>query len=266
MNIVSELLSDIKIKSAIAADRLHFLSKLEVFESIDSTNSYLLRAAKESASGWAVLSETQTAGRGRLDRKWFSPYASNIYCSLWWIFPNMQMDLSALSLAVGVMVVNALKKYGIQADLQLKWPNDVLFSGRKLAGILLESVKCENRIGVVIGIGLNLFLPREDQSVSPDWIDLYEITSQPIQRNLLAGILLDELLDKLFLFQTKGAAVFLEQWRRYDFLFGKKIMVQQPQGNFIGIAQGVREDGALCVLDENNVMRFLQYGEVSIKI
>src|SRR5438445_3968799 len=136
---IKELLSVERINLAIEPKNRGCLSGIEIFESIDSTNSYLLEKVKQGApSGWVCLAEQQMHGRGRLGKSWFSPAGANIYCSMLWRFDNPNLDISGLGIAIGVMVVNTLHQYGIQSGLQLKWPNDVLVAGRKLSGILLE--------------------------------------------------------------------------------------------------------------------------------
>ena len=248
------------------------LKKLEIFETIDSTNSYLLekikqikeiKEIKESLSGWVCLAEQQTAARGRQGRTWFSPLGSSIACSLLWHFPKELLDISGLSIAAGVIVLRALKKYGIYSDaqspIQLKWPNDILFKGRKLAGILLE------RVGhsVVIGIGLNSHLPKP--LINPEWIDLAEIIGQPIDRSYLAGLLINELLTNFTYYQEKGLSGFIQEWRQHDFLANKNVTVIMPQKTILGQAKGISESGELLVWDNTNSLQRFCYGEVSVR-
>ena len=121
------------IKMAVEPENLSHLSGLDIFEMIGSTNDYLAELAKtQPQSGRVCFAEQQTQGKGRRGRSWFSPRGANLYCSILWQFPARQADLSALSIAVAVMVVRVLKKYGIHNGLALKWPNDILFAGRKL--------------------------------------------------------------------------------------------------------------------------------------
>ncbi len=258
---MNELLDAKKIESFIEPAFFSRLKKIEIFDSIDSTNSYLMQQAKKGAvSGTICLAETQTAGRGRQGKQWISPHAQNVYCSLLWNFPHAQKNLSSLSLAVAVIVARALKKYGVAAGIQLKWPNDILFSSRKLAGILLENVTRDHHHAVVIGIGVNLFFPEKDSS----WIDLHEMIGQPVQRNHFIGILLNQLLSDLPAFEMSDLLSFIDEWRACDFLYQKKINVQMPMENFSGIALGIREDGALIFENQQGEKIFLEYGEVSV--
>ncbi len=110
------------------------LARLDIFNTIASTNTYLLDQAKVNpVSGWICLAEQQSKGRGRQGRTWFSPRGGNIYFSMLWQFREHKYDLSGLSLAVAVMLIHVLQQLGVSADLQLKWPNDIWIAGRKLA-------------------------------------------------------------------------------------------------------------------------------------
>jgi BirA family biotin operon repressor/biotin-[acetyl-CoA-carboxylase] ligase len=239
---------------------------MNIFDSINSTNTYLLACAKASApSGSICFAEQQKEGRGRLGREWFSPRGANIYCSLLWYFPAVQQELGALSLAVAVMVVHALKKYGIVAGLELKWPNDILFSGRKLAGILLERLpEKDGEIAVVIGVGINLQLPSSHPEIA-NWIDVAEITGRAVARNYLAGLLVNELLGKLNLYQRQGLRPFLVEWRQYNTMRGKEVVVQTATEKIVGVMTDVTEQGELLLLcDDGKTQRF-QCGEVSVR-
>jgi BirA family biotin operon repressor/biotin-[acetyl-CoA-carboxylase] ligase len=257
MSKIIEHLDSEKIKIAIEPENLHFLSRIEIFDNIDSTNTYLLNQAKMGApSGSVCLAEEQTAARGRRGRTWFSARGSNIACSLLWRFSDS--SLSGLSIAVAVMVSNALKKYGILNGIQLKWPNDVLFDGRKLAGILLE----QSNTGVVIGIGINLYLPSDADS---KWISVQEISNN-VARNYLVGLILNELLAKLPVYETRGLTGFINEWRQSDAFFNKTITVHTPEKIHVGIMQGINDQGELLLKDEQGNLQQFRYGEVSVRI
>ncbi len=259
MNSLFEPLNAEKILSVIYPHCRSALAKLEIFETINSTNQYLLEHAKEGCAGWVCLAEEQTAGRGRCGRTWFAAHGTSILCSLLWRFSKVLPNVSSLSIAIGVMVVRALKKHGVSVGIQLKWPNDVLFSGRKLAGILLER-RSEN---IVIGLGLNVNLP---EPLDAGRIDLVEILNRPtIERNNLAGLILNELLSGLSQYEEEGLAAFMEEWQMYDFLIGKEVTVHTPEKIIPGKAQGISEQGELLVLDKAHTIQRFCYGEVSIR-
>ena len=258
-NLIQELFDSNQIVAAISPQNLNVLTQLEIFDTIESTNTYLLTHAKSGLSGRVCLAEEQTKGRGRLGRQWFSPYGTNIYCSLLWRFSTKIDDMSGLGIVVAVILANTFKKYGIAGGIQLKWPNDILFAGRKLAGILLE------RVGdaVVIGMGVNLSLPA---SAETGWIALTEITGRPISRNYIVGLLLNELLEKLPVYETRGLSAFTSTWRQQDFLIGKNITVHMPIQNKKGVMQGINEQGELLLQEERGTLLQFRYGEVSVRL
>jgi len=252
-----ERLDESKILSFVSKENLCYLSALDIFDSLPSTNQFLLEHAKNSPSGRFCFAEQQTAGRGRRGRAWDSPFSGNIACSLLWRFKGQQ-SVSGLSNAIGVMVVTVLQKYGIKEGLQLKWPNDVLFAQRKLAGILLEKIG----ESVVIGIGINLNLPEPKLK---ERIDVGEITNKTVARNKLAGLLVNELLRGLPQFQQQGLQAFINEWRKQDSLTGCKVNVLTSKQVFSGIAQGINEDGEFLLLDQNQQLHIFSYGEVTVR-
>lgn len=133
-----ELLDAQRIGETLAATGRAPPVRLEIHQRIDSTNRHLMREAAHGApSGTVCLAERQTAGQGRHGRCWVSPFGANLYLSILWRYPCGPAGLSGLSLAAGAVVADALRQLGVQG-LVLKWPNDLLWGGRKLGGILLE--------------------------------------------------------------------------------------------------------------------------------
>ncbi|HVY53221.1 MAG TPA: biotin--[acetyl-CoA-carboxylase] ligase [Gammaproteobacteria bacterium] len=245
------------ITSGLSPENQVYLSNVEILESTDSTNSFLLTHLKaHPLSGQVCFAEEQTQGRGRQGKIWYSPAYTNIYCSLSWCFPTSFQNLSALSIVCGAVIILALKKLGVQ-QLGLKWPNDVLYSGRKLAGILIETIISPHGNLAVIGIGLNLNLPAEKRSL---WASLDEALNIPISRNHVAGILLNELLTQIPVFQTQGLKPFLALCNEHDILRGKEINAKEISGT----VQGISERGELIILDKNNQQHFLTSSELSL--
>lgn len=256
-----------KIIRAIEPERRILLQTLDIFESLPSTNSYLLEQIKKNtaaqANGRVCLAETQTAGRGRQGKLWYSPPYTNIYCSLSWSFSDTFNDLAALSIVVAILIISALEKLDAPAEkLGIKWPNDLLSAGRKLAGILLENIKTPVDNKVVIGIGLNLCLPEEKNNA---WIGLKEIVGKDIARNQAVGILLNELLVGMAHFETQGLTPFLSSYQQHDALKGKKVLIHTPTTSWSGIADGINQKGELRLLNEEHEVQYFSYGEVSVQ-
>lgn len=256
-----QILNSEKILSSISIPNQPLVTHLEVFDTLDSTNTYLLAQAKHHlASGYICFAEEQTAGRGRAGKSWDSPKYANIYCSMLWNFPLPQNNFSTLSLAVAVIIKNALRRIGLQALVQLKWPNDVYVNQRKLAGILIETIPHADRISAVIGIGLNC---HKGQTVANNAICLDEIFPN-FCRNELAGILIDELLIGLPVFSQEGMRPFLDHYQKCDMLLGKYILIRNSDFELPGIAEGVDSQGELKVRNERGVTQSFRCGEVSI--
>jgi len=259
-----ELLNCHKIRSELSEDNLPRLSELEVLNFIHSTNQYLLDK-KATTKGDVVFAECQFDGRGRHSRKWISPYGANLYFSLEWRF-NKSTSLSGLSLAVGTMIVSALKKHGLE-NLSLKWPNDVYCEGKKLSGVLIEIAKSDtNETRVVIGIGLNVNMPSVcSDKITQPWTDVYSALGEQPSRNRLAGLLLNELLCKLPIYESKGLAEFKDDWQRHDHLLNKKLILQTPTAEVAGISKGIDENGCLLI-DSSGELHRIHSGEVVVRM
>lgn len=259
-----ELLEQQAIEATLGDKTLARLSALELHPEIHSTNRHLMERLGMLTSGHACLAERQTAGRGRRGREWVSPFARNIYLSLYWRFEMSPALLSGLGLAVGVAVIRALRQLGID-DAALKWPNDVLWQGRKLAGILLEmSGESGGPYHVVMGIGMNVNMADEGAAIDQPWVSLNQITAQPLSRNRVAGVLLHHLLESVQQFQTSGLEPFLGEWQQADVYAGREVAIQLGDNTIVGHARGIDPSGAILVEVEGGLRRFYS-GEVSLR-
>ena len=258
-------LSSKEIDTHLSVDSRALINKLEIFPIIDSTNTYLMTLAQNQfvSKGHVCLAQTQTAGKGRRGREWISPEGKNIYCSFLWQFQNAQV-LNGLSLAVGVGVIRALNEYGI-FDINLKWPNDIYSQSKKLGGILIEMTTDKNgTINAVIGLGLNLFLPKSLSEITQPYTDLEEIAPHiDINRNELIAKLLSHLLPIADTFEQKGFSAYLNEWRNYDFLFGKYVDLFVGSQKINGFVQGIDDNGLLKLQHEDGTMQVFASGEVS---
>lgn len=224
---------------------------VQVHDAVNSTND-CVRDVHQSGSchGAAVLAESQTAGRGRRGRKWHSPAGANLYCSLGWHFHCSMEALSGLSLMVGAMLAEVIAR-SCRIEVQLKWPNDLYFDGRKLGGVLIELLgESEGRQAVVIGVGLNVAMPAPASEVlDRPWTDLSQATGEDVDRNRLAAAVLDQLVTGLPALDSGDDAIWLDQWRRRDFLLGRSVVVEGSPP-VAGIAAGIEDTGALILHTE----------------
>jgi len=260
-----ELLDRGRILSAMAGDARRLAEDLEILPEIDSTNRYLLAKAGGPRPGHVCLAEYQSAGRGRQGRRWASPYGCNLYLSVGWQFQLPPSGFSALGVACAVAVARAAASTGL-GGVGLKWPNDVLFQGRKLGGILLEFVEGNARARRgVIGVGLNVRMPAPAAAeVDQPWTDVATALGKPVSRNELAGAVIGQLLLALGQFEAAGPAPFIEQWRRYDIMPGKTAVLRWHNGHVCGVVQGINPEGELA-LSIGGETRHYAYGEVSLR-
>ena len=263
-----ELLAHSKINAVLISEQNKALiSTLEIHDTLNSTNSYLMERSQNNApSGFVCFAEHQTAGKGRRGRHWVSPYGSNIYMSILWRFQQGGIaSTSGLSLAMGVAVIRALKQLNIN-DVGLKWPNDIYSQGKKLGGILIEvSGEADGPCAAVIGLGINLFLPEtQAQSITQAWTDLTKITGEnPLIRNKLAGAILNHILSIVNGFEQVGIKAYLDEWRSYDCLKGHMATLYIGQQQIKGIVEGIDDNGLLLIKRADGSIQAFASGEVS---
>lgn len=264
-----ELLTLERITAALDPPIRVLLDECVILDKIHSTNDYLLsRVATHPTQTIAAFAEYQTQARGRCGRPWIAPFGTNLYFSLLWHFSKDPVEMMGLSLAMAVAVFRMLQHYGITQDITLKWPNDVLWKGHKLAGILIEMIaESHTRCAVVVGIGLNTRMPATyaDQIHTP-WTDIYQITHTPPQRNQLAGLLLNEVIQALQSFDQHRLHPFLAEWRANDETQGKKVILRSTQETITGIMKTISDEGELILVDDSGVETHFLSGELSLRL
>jgi BirA family biotin operon repressor/biotin-[acetyl-CoA-carboxylase] ligase len=264
------------IRQAMAPAARARLRELTVLGETDSTNAFLARQPPASRHAHAVLAESQTRGRGRRQRSWYSPPGGNIYLSVGWRLVPAPPHLTTLPLVAGVCVCRALARAGLR-NHGVKWPNDILVDGYKLAGILVETQAAGRAVLAVIGIGLNVHMPGTRQglpagAIDRPWTDLaaqLQDAQRRISRNALAALLLEELLPGLERYAAEGFEPFREAWNERDVLTGKRVGIEGngpfPGGmGHTGTTLGVDESGGLKVDIDGYGVQVLHAAEVSI--
>ena len=265
-----ELLQANAIGGVVQADNLARLHRLRVAFDVDSTNSRLLAVAPPPyGAADVLLSELQSAGRGRRGRHWLAPFGGSLALSMSWSFAEAGQVSPSLSLSVGVAVARALRRVGAR-KVGLKWPNDVWFGDRKVGGILLEMhAQAGGPAHVVIGVGLNVSLTAAARAVieagGVQIATVGDACAAPVSRNLLAGAIIDELLSMLSVFDREGFAAFRETWTSLDALRGRPAQVLLGDGVVRGTARGIDEHGSLLLEHQGRVQTFVS-GEVSLRL
>jgi len=263
-----EWLSEPAIRADLSPVAAGLLGALELHDALDSTNSHLLRSAQQGAvTGTVCLAEYQHAGRGRIGREWISPFGANLYLSVLWRFED-PAQVSGLSLAVGVAVVRALRALGLPG-ISLKWPNDLLWDGAKLGGILLEVVgEAHGQCAVVIGLGLNRHVPAAAAAaIDQPWTDLGRVgDSPPPERNALAAALLNELLPLLRDYSGQGLRPYLPEWRAAHAHAGQPATLLVGDARIDGHIVDVTDDGLLLLEDQDGRLRQFASGDVRLRV
>lgn len=263
-----ELLDADRIRDNLASGIRSLPVQIDVLFETESTNEYLLqRFSGASLSGRVVLAEYQTAGRGRGGNQWLAAPASSICLSLGWHFDSGPDSLTALSLAVGVAVAEALDRAGCRG-IGLKWPNDIVVDGAKLGGILIES-RAQNAGAwdVVIGIGINIHLPADlADSIGRHVTDVARMLApSPPRRNELAADTINHALSMLGTFGEQGFAPFMERWRALDYTRGKTVRLLQANTECTGQVIDIDDKGML-IMSINGERKKFSSGEVSLKL
>lgn len=231
---------------------------LDILETVGSTNDYLKN--KLSSKQIAIcFAEQQTQGRGRMQRSWHSPFGQNIYFSFAYPFQKDVSELAGLSLVVSLAIIKTLETYGLSHPLQVKWPNDILYQGKKISGNLIE-VQAESH-GIshaIIGIGINVnMMPSNEVVIAQAWTSLRNILGDYIDRNQLCISLIDNLLHYIKQFEQVGLAAYIEEWRHSDYLYNKAITLIQANHKIHGKAMGIDQLGHLLLqLEDGSVKRF----------
>lgn len=239
---------------------------VEVVDLSPSTNSVLMERVSDSATHGTVLAaEFQSDGRGRRGRSWFAPLCGGVTFSLLWRFNQGAAQLSCLSLAVGVAVARALRELGL-ADVQLKWPNDILHRFHKLGGILIElSGDMLGPTFAVIGIGINTRLDENSLSqINQAATDLSTLMETPPPRSVVLGTVLANLGEVLQQFEAQGFAPFREEWLALHAYQNRTVRMLLPRNAVEeGVVAGVAEDGSLLLNRPHGLTRYT-VGEISL--
>ncbi|TCP97656.1 BirA family biotin operon repressor/biotin-[acetyl-CoA-carboxylase] ligase [Cricetibacter osteomyelitidis] len=233
-----------------------------VFNSIDSTNEYLLTHLADLPKGSLCLAEEQTAGRGRRGRAWKSPFGGQIIMSLYWTF-DPGKSIEGMSSVIGLAITDSLKQAGA-TGVAVKWPNDILLNGRKLAGILVEISNHKNGLlNAVIGIGINLSLG-ENPPIDQAWAELKEVLPN-LNRNQLIVNITKNLHRYLIEFEQQGISENLrQQWFMSDYYLNQPVNIISAQQTVSGIERGIDEKGYVLIETSGGLLKF-NGGEVSLR-
>jgi BirA family biotin operon repressor/biotin-[acetyl-CoA-carboxylase] ligase len=239
---------------------------LHYFETLDSTNRVALSLAREGVSeGTVVISDEQTAGRGRLKRVWQSPPGCNLYTSVI-LRPTVALsEISQITLLAGVAVAETLASI-CPEGVTIKWPNDIMIRDRKVCGILTESVEAGGSLAVIVGIGGNVNIGKDD--FDPAYRDtatsLLEETGREHSREELAFLLFGRLEAWYKDLQETGFTEVRKAWLSRSEMMGKRIRIGFRDEVHEGTVQGIDHNGVLLISDEQGEILRITAGDATI--
>ena len=224
-----------------------------LLETVDSTNTFA-KDKKLLKNFLIVISEEQTAGRGRQGKQWYSPDSGNIYMTI--KFKNK--NDAPLSLIIGLLISESMDNVsGKKINAGLKWPNDLLFNNKKICGILVESEIVNNEIEFIVGIGINYSLPKKESW----WGDIGKLAEILPREKLINSI-----LRAIISYTENGYPNWLAAWENRCMHIGDelKVISNNNQDEEFGIFQGINEEGKM-LLKTSSELKSISSGECSIK-
>ena len=235
------------------------------FETIDSTNLEAMRQARAGArAGLCIVAREQTSGRGRLDRSWQSPKDAGLYFS---VILRPQLEMSSwplITLMTALAVSDALlKACDLRADI--KWPNDICINGRKLCGILVETIETESGPAAILGVGINLKADRLTAELLTRATSIEEVSGRHEDPEQILRELVKAITERYeFLDSPQGAEHTVREWcANSSYAFDRRVRVTLLHDTFEGTTRGLASDGALRVETNDGKIRIVRAGDVT---
>ncbi len=258
-------LPDSKIRELVSGTLIG--KEVRFLNVVDSTNLYTSKLAHQGMpEGTVVIADSQTNGRGRLNRVWQSPSGRNLYTSIL-LRPFIEPSVAPqLTLAAGVAVAAVLSQY-CEKPVTLKWPNDVQVVGKKICGILTEMRTSGASVDyVIVGIGINLNMRKDEfhEEIRESSTSVREESNHDVSRIQFAADLYASFEKWYGVYCLKGFEPIRDAWLEYAGIIGKQIRVTQPDDIRRGTVLGIDEFGALLIYDDENNLKRILSGDVSL--
>lgn len=249
---------DIKLETSFLGRNFYY------FETIDSTNSFLMKSKKSFKNGTLVLSEFQEEGRGRLKRNWQSKKLQNLTFSVILNEKLENYNFNIINLAASLSVANSIENL-YQLKPELKWPNDVLINAKKVSGILLESSSTNDKIDkLIIGFGINVNQNtfQGDFNIQPTSIR-FELKKEIDREKLLSELL--NIFESLIFLSKNNAKKILDMWRDKCRMIGEHVSVTTINEKKYGIFEDIDANGFM-ILKIADKYEKISYGDVSLMV
>lgn len=242
----------------------HVLRTYLYFPELDSTNEFLRKQLATLGEGTVVVAGSQTQGRGRFHREWFSPSGVNIYLSVLLKPAVSPLRVPELSLVAAAAVLRAVHAEGC-SEAGVKWPNDILWRGKKLAGILCE-MEAETDLvhAVIVGIGINVNMMTFPGPLKQTATSLRRALGRPVSVPALTAEILNRLDEAYGDWLRDGLGPVVAFLSQHSVLTGCEVKIALPRGEVVGRAEGITELGALRVVQADGVAQDITSGEVQL--
>lgn len=262
---VPDLLVPDEISSGISVERIG--GRIISLRETESTNVVAFKLAEEGAEeGTVVVAEAQTHGKGRMGRRWESPAGTNLYCSIILRPPIVPMQAAQLTLCSVVAVARTIEKVTSLLP-SIKWPNDVLINGKKVAGLLNEmSAETEKVNFVILGIGININMTADQfpSDLRHPATSLLLESGKRLNRSEIVCNLLESLDEVYSLFLSKGYEPIRDEWLSRSNVLNRRVSVSCRDTNVAGLVTGIDEYGALLLQRDDGQVEKIMAGDVTI--
>jgi len=243
-----------------------FGASVKLYDSLESTQNAAYEALVHGAGeGALIVADAQTSGRGRLGRHWFSPPGKGIYMSFL-LQPNVPLARAPqMTLLLSVAMCRAIRR-SIGADATIKWPNDILIGGRKVCGILVETILEADAVKAMIaGIGVSANVGRDEfpEALRPIATSLMEAAGARVSREAVIGEFFEQFEALYELYRSDGFEPVKTLWEALSSTLHGRVRVNTPQGVAEGVAEGITTEGALLVRDDAGVVHTMYSGDLS---
>ena len=257
----TELINEVALQRALA--RLGFDCCYR--QQTDSTNADVLQYFEQSQRQVVAVSESQSAGRGRRGRQWLSPFAQNIYCTIGIVKSLPASHQGLLSIVTGIALCRTLREQ-LKVEISLKWPNDLLFQGAKLGGILIESRAVDSDSFLfAIGFGLNVFMEKEQLAAIPQpSTSLQHLSQQKIDRSEVLIRSVEAVIKAIRSFDSSMASALTDEFCQFDAFHNQEVEVITGNGSCKGISRGISQQG-LLVLETGKGLDEFSSAEISLR-
>ncbi|WP_317368545.1 biotin--[acetyl-CoA-carboxylase] ligase [uncultured Tyzzerella sp.] len=260
----SDIFNNIEIEKEINTFKLG--KKIYYFDEINSTNEYAKKIINESIEeGTLIVANSQTNGKGRLDRQWISNKGDGIFLSLI-LRPDIELfKITQITLLAGICICNTIKNI-TGLDVKIKWPNDIIIDNKKVCGILTEINAQIDRVSyVILGIGINVNNEKFNVALEDKATSIFLQLGKNINRQKVIAHFLKEFENNYFKYiKEKNFATFLDEYKKLCINLGKECKIVSSKKEIVGKVIDISPLGEIIFKTKDEILKIVS-GEVSLR-